>query len=284
MSNGKYDQPLNVVKRLRYFDGQFLKDDDFIEEQQFHIDRQNRHQRALHVAGIVEGLGVAKNNDNLGITVSPGTAVDSVGRSIILLEQPPPISVPQGVDAAATMYVELKFNETGSDPADPNKDGSPNTRFDQEPAIVISSARNSDALLLATLTILMAATPRTIDSISTASCMYSGVRLPGPQGTGGANSAIGAALALRTRSDGQGAELSGGLSVAGQLISSAVGIGTTTPNQALVDNGTGKVGIGLNDPNQSAALAVNGQVGIGYPSLTAGVLANSLAVLGRVGI
>ena len=53
-----YEQPKDVVKRVRFFDGQYLQDQDFVDEQHYHIDRQRRHNRTLHVGGIADGLGV----------------------------------------------------------------------------------------------------------------------------------------------------------------------------------------------------------------------------------
>ena len=43
-------------KRLRYFNGQFLQQEDFADEQTYHLDRQRRHNRDLHTPGIAEGL------------------------------------------------------------------------------------------------------------------------------------------------------------------------------------------------------------------------------------
>src|SRR5262249_59726682 len=87
-----YLQPEFVDKRLRFFDGQFLKDQDFIDEQKYHVDRLRRHSRFLNVAGIVEGLGVEVGAKSLA-TVQPGTALDRQGRQGGLAQpaaRPPP--------------------------------------------------------------------------------------------------------------------------------------------------------------------------------------------------
>jgi hypothetical protein len=69
-------------KRLRYFNGQFLQAQDFIDEQDYHIDRQRRHNRLLHTYGVAEGLGVISTGSQ--ITVTPGTAIDGEGRQILI--------------------------------------------------------------------------------------------------------------------------------------------------------------------------------------------------------
>ena len=74
-------------KRLRYFNSQFLEADDFIDEQAYHIDRQRRHNRTLHTPGIAEGLEVTAATGATQATVATGTAVDELGRQIILTSE-----------------------------------------------------------------------------------------------------------------------------------------------------------------------------------------------------
>ena len=47
------------VKRLNYYNSQFLKENDFNDEQLYHNQMRRFHNRALHTWGIVEGLEVA---------------------------------------------------------------------------------------------------------------------------------------------------------------------------------------------------------------------------------
>ncbi|BAY14146.1 hypothetical protein [Calothrix sp. NIES-2098] len=74
----------DVEKRLRYFNGQFLNNDDFTDEQKYHLDRQRRHNRLLHTPGIAEGLEIIAECNSHHIEVRPGTAVDQQGRQIVL--------------------------------------------------------------------------------------------------------------------------------------------------------------------------------------------------------
>ncbi|MGL4499428.1 MAG: hypothetical protein ACRCU2_10250, partial [Planktothrix sp.] len=82
MSLNEIDNPTN--KRPNYFGGQYLLEDDFQLEQQYHIDRQRRHNRILHISGIAEGLNIT-NANGLAVDVSAGTAIDNQGRQIVLL-------------------------------------------------------------------------------------------------------------------------------------------------------------------------------------------------------
>ena len=63
------DQP----ERVRYFDQQFLRVDDFNAEQTYHRDMRRRHNRMLHTPGIADGLLLAA--DGTGVRVLPGSAI-----------------------------------------------------------------------------------------------------------------------------------------------------------------------------------------------------------------
>ena len=80
-----YELPSVVEKRVRFFDGQFLQEQDFVDEQKYHLDRERRHLSLLHVAGIADGLAVTAQGANQ-VTVAPGTAIDSDGRQLALAQ------------------------------------------------------------------------------------------------------------------------------------------------------------------------------------------------------
>ncbi|MBW4508239.1 MAG: tail fiber domain-containing protein [Scytonematopsis contorta HA4267-MV1] len=73
----------DVDMRPNYFPGQYLLEDDFQLEQEYHSDRQRRHHRLFISPGIAEGLVVTKL-DGLRINITSGTAIDKQGRQIIL--------------------------------------------------------------------------------------------------------------------------------------------------------------------------------------------------------
>lgn len=73
-------------KRVRYSLGLVLGEDDFVQEQFYLTERDNRHHRALHGYGTVSGLHVAVDEETDQITVEPGLAIDCRGRWICVPE------------------------------------------------------------------------------------------------------------------------------------------------------------------------------------------------------
>jgi hypothetical protein len=69
------------IKRTKYFTHQFLREQDFEAEQNYHVAMRRLHNRKLHGWGIVHGLAVRKKNDK-EILVEPGFAIDALGREI----------------------------------------------------------------------------------------------------------------------------------------------------------------------------------------------------------
>jgi hypothetical protein len=72
------------VKRLNYFTHQFLREQDFKDEQQYHLEMRRRHNRLFHSWGVAEGLEVHRKGER-EIAISPGVAIDGQGREIVLL-------------------------------------------------------------------------------------------------------------------------------------------------------------------------------------------------------
>src|SRR5687768_10799673 len=76
------------LDRLNYYNGQRLEADDFRQEQQYHIFVRRALNRSLYSDGIAAGLEVtAKEGDLHKVVVSPGLALDQLGREIILREE-----------------------------------------------------------------------------------------------------------------------------------------------------------------------------------------------------
>jgi hypothetical protein len=73
------------VVRVHYFPQQFLRTEDFTEEQAYHLRMRRRHNIAHHTWGIVHGLELRAEED--GLFVLPGLAVDGYGRELILAER-----------------------------------------------------------------------------------------------------------------------------------------------------------------------------------------------------
>lgn len=72
----------NSIIRVNYFDRQFLRTQDFTDEQSYHVAMRRRHNIAHHTWGIVSGLEIVLEEGNF--YVQPGVAVDGYGRELIL--------------------------------------------------------------------------------------------------------------------------------------------------------------------------------------------------------
>jgi len=116
------------IKRLHYYDQQFLKEADFTDEQKYHLEKRRRHNRSLHTSGVVKGLLVSKESDQ-EISISPGMAIDSSGREIVLpLAETKSIAV----SGSASRYVTIKYYEEKTDPPEGNLTSEERTRWTEK--------------------------------------------------------------------------------------------------------------------------------------------------------
>jgi hypothetical protein len=76
------------VARTHYFDRQFLRPQDFADEQAYQIAMRRWHNIGQHEWGIVTGLELMTDADG-GLHVQPGMAIDGYGRELLLQEQQP---------------------------------------------------------------------------------------------------------------------------------------------------------------------------------------------------
>ena len=119
-------------KRLLYYNGQFLQEQDFTDEQQYHLDRQRRHNRLLHSHGIADGLAVTAEIGARHVTVHPGTAIDKQGRAIVLTELR---NVAFEEAESGDLLVVIAYSEEPSDPATSGDPG--NTRWLERPEVQV---------------------------------------------------------------------------------------------------------------------------------------------------
>src|SRR5882757_5699608 len=70
------------IERVNYFEGQFLRVEDFQDEQAYQIAMRRRHNIAQHSWGIVQGLEPQLVEGTLYVT--PGLAIDVFGREVVL--------------------------------------------------------------------------------------------------------------------------------------------------------------------------------------------------------
>jgi hypothetical protein len=80
-------------KRLNFFHGMLLSEQDFIDEQEYLREKNKIHNRLLHGYGIVVGLRLEKkelksqNKSFCEVVVEPGVALDCEGNEIIVCHE-----------------------------------------------------------------------------------------------------------------------------------------------------------------------------------------------------
>ncbi len=100
----------NIIARVRYFEQQFLRTQDFTDEQAYHLAMRRRHNIAHHSWGIVQGLEVKLDEE--GLFIQPGVAIDGYGRELILpVREPLPVGTfdDKGVDKLDVLLVYGRF-------------------------------------------------------------------------------------------------------------------------------------------------------------------------------
>ena len=68
--------------RVNYIDGQYLRRQDFADEQSYQLALRRRHNIGHHSWGIVIGLDLVQEDGAL--VVRPGMAIDGYGRELLL--------------------------------------------------------------------------------------------------------------------------------------------------------------------------------------------------------
>jgi hypothetical protein len=97
------------VKRLKYFNHQFLNEKDFQDEQSYHVEMRRLHNRSLHKWGVVEGLTVERKGDR-EVIIRPGIAIDREGREIVL-----PSEIERDIgpsEGSPHVFITISYHET----------------------------------------------------------------------------------------------------------------------------------------------------------------------------
>jgi hypothetical protein len=257
-----------VTRRVRYFDGQFLRDQDFIDDQKYHLDRQRRSLRFLQVSGVCDGLDLIVSEDKARVLVKSGTALDRQGRLIVLGENR---EVSINVGETRNVYIsygesEAEISQIGND-KDSNGQGIKGaTRWEEAPLIEVlpeSDTSSSDCIYLGR--VLRSVSGITVDK---ANRKYSGVYLPGSE-----DGKTGASLRSGGHENPKQAILDGSLKV--QENAAIAGSLSVTSTSTLSD----KVGIGGAPSTGTEKLKVTGDVAIAG-SLSVTGASNNLTVEG----
>ena len=117
-------------KRLNYFTGQLLTASDFTDEQQYHVEALQSHNRYMHTWGIAQGLNVEKSGTK-NVTISRGMAIDGQGRQIIL-DQLKEIDL--STSTAPALYLTISYSEKETDFKEGEGENG-NIRITEEPLI-----------------------------------------------------------------------------------------------------------------------------------------------------
>lgn len=113
-----------AISRVHYFERQFLRTQDFSDEQAYHLAMSRRHKIAHHTWGIVSGLELMLDPDCNPI-IAPGFAVDGYGRELVMADRQ--AIEPRAFDARGSdvLRVWLAYNQS---PADQTVEGGPACR------------------------------------------------------------------------------------------------------------------------------------------------------------
>lgn len=92
-----------ALTRVRYYAKQFLRVDEFRDEQLYQLTLRRLHNNAQHTWGIVSGLDIVNEDD--ATVVRPGYAIDGYGRELLLTEKFPLVA--ENFEALATDRLDI---------------------------------------------------------------------------------------------------------------------------------------------------------------------------------
>jgi hypothetical protein len=146
------DDDLKTVKRLNYFDNQFLTAKDFNEEQNYHLARRRLHNRMLHTWGIASGLEVEAKANATAVTVAPGVAIDDRGHEIVVTEEEI-VKFGEAFKPLTPLSVTIAYKQVQTDHAG-EKDVGGNTRWTEQPEFTVHDGPlPPDSIVLAVVTL-----------------------------------------------------------------------------------------------------------------------------------
>lgn len=129
------------IRRLNYFAGTLLSADDLTTEQNYHRDKQRRHNLHCHGVGVVQGLKVSTVQKISGwrVAIAPGVAIDPAGNEIELCATAQ-LQLPK---SPAAIQVGIRFSERLCSPVPsrslPISEGSQPSRAEEGCEVLLDS-------------------------------------------------------------------------------------------------------------------------------------------------
>jgi hypothetical protein len=132
-------------QRPTYFNGQLLLKDDFLAEQNYHVEARKLHNLSLYDWGVVSGLTVGREGDK-SVRISEGSAIDAKGQEIFLKESTRVDLI--GFGPNEKIAIGLAYKEVS------NAQGAAENRINCYAAVTLSKdGQASDGLILAIVTL-----------------------------------------------------------------------------------------------------------------------------------
>ncbi len=120
----------HAEERVRYFSGQFLGVQDFVDEQRYILDRLRRALNGITSAGVASGMAVSSPGTGK-LTIGAGTAIDTNGRQLVLGQARQNIPVPDA-HKGKTIDVRVHYREVDARPQGENGQA---TRIHESPGV-----------------------------------------------------------------------------------------------------------------------------------------------------
>ena len=105
------------IRRVQYFERQYLRTQDFTDEQAYHVAMRRRHNIAHHSWGIVYGLQLEYDTAASVFIVHPGMAIDGYGRELILAKNYDILVNEFALRDRSTLDVWLRYERKAVSPA-----------------------------------------------------------------------------------------------------------------------------------------------------------------------
>ena len=136
----------NIIKKMNFFDGLFLTEEEFKTEQDYHIRLRRQHNAYFHGIGIIEGLEVFDPGTSGKIGVSKGAAINridaadaaaKIGQEIVLTSDETVDIYESGIAAsyAGDVYVCIAYDDL-PDKISPDKGGETEIHLLEKPKII----------------------------------------------------------------------------------------------------------------------------------------------------